>query len=89
MTDFYADFHGAGAAGLSADQYFYKQVFDAFQANVQGGTLPFFNKELDKILQAAEPMIRTLFPVSPAESTTRTAGTTTSFLSCLATQGTR
>lgn len=49
MTDFYADFHGAGAAGLSADQYFYKQVFDAFQANVQGGTLPFFNKELDKI----------------------------------------
>lgn len=49
MTDFYADFHGAGAGGLSAEQYFYKQVFDAFQANTRGRTLPFFNKDLKKI----------------------------------------
>ncbi|MBQ9282276.1 MAG: hypothetical protein IJ207_08780 [Treponema sp.] len=47
MADFYSDFHGS--FGLTAEQYFYKQVFDAFKANTENQTLPFFNKDLDKI----------------------------------------
>jgi hypothetical protein len=47
MTDFYADFHGR--EGLTAEQFFYKQVFDAFKANTENKTLPFFNKDLNKI----------------------------------------
>ena len=47
MTDFYADFHGQ--LGLSAEQFFYKQVFDSFKANTENHTLPFFNKDLNKI----------------------------------------
>lgn len=47
MTDFYADFHGR--EGLTAEQFFYKQVFDAFKANTENQTLPFFNKDLNKI----------------------------------------
>jgi len=49
MTDFFADYHGIGANGLSAEQYFYKQVFDAFQANTENQSLPFFSKDLNKI----------------------------------------
>ena len=47
MTDFFADFHGR--QGLTAEQYFYKQVYDAFKSNTENGTLPFFNKDLNKI----------------------------------------
>ena len=49
MTDFYSDFRGVGANGLTAEQYFYKQVFDAFKANTENQTLPFFNKDLSRI----------------------------------------
>lgn len=49
MTDFYSDFRGVGAGGLTAEQYFYKQVFDAFKANTENQTLPFFNRDLNKI----------------------------------------
>ena len=48
MADFYSDFHGS--FGLTAEDFFYKQVFDAFQANTENQTLPFFNKDLNKII---------------------------------------
>lgn len=44
---FFKDFHNQG--GLSAEQFFYKQVFDSFSKNIENQTLPFFNKDLDKI----------------------------------------
>lgn len=49
MADFFSDFHGVGANGLSAEQFFYKQVFEAFKANAENQALPFFNKDLNKI----------------------------------------
>lgn len=49
MTDFYSDFHGVGAHGLTAEQYFYEQVFKSFSANTENHSLPFFNRNLNKI----------------------------------------
>lgn len=49
MEFFFSDFHGTGANGLPAEQYFYKQVFENLKENTQNGTLPFFNKDLNKI----------------------------------------
>lgn len=49
MTDFYSNFSGFLNDGLSAEQYFFKQTYEAFKHNVENGTLPFFNKELNKI----------------------------------------
>ena len=49
MTDFFSNFDGFVSGGVSAEQYFYRQVFEAFKTNVENGTLPFFNKDLNKI----------------------------------------
>ena len=49
MTDFYADFHGVGANGQTAEQYFYSQIFNAVKENTELGTLPLFNRALNKI----------------------------------------
>jgi|GEM_PF-2847111 len=49
MTDFFSNYNGFVRGGLSAEQYFYKQVFEAFKTNVEKGSLPFFNKDLNKI----------------------------------------
>lgn len=49
MTDFFSNFDGFTKNGLSAEQYFYNQVFEAFKFNVENNTLPFFNNDLNKI----------------------------------------
>ena len=49
MTDFYSNFSSFEKDGQTAQQYFYKQIYEAFKENTQNNTLPFFNKDLNKI----------------------------------------
>ena len=49
MTDFFSNFSSFSNGGLSAEQFFYKQVYEAFKSNTENNTLPFFNKDLNKI----------------------------------------
>jgi len=49
MTDFYADYKSFQNGGQTAQQYFYKQIYETFKANTENNTLPFFNKDLNKI----------------------------------------
>ena len=49
MTDFFSNFDGFTKNGLSAEQYFYTQIYEAFKSNVENNTLPFFNNDLNKI----------------------------------------
>lgn len=49
MVDFASDWRGFDSNGLSADQFFYEQLYKAFAENTKNGTLPFFNKELDSV----------------------------------------
>lgn len=49
MIEFYSDYNGFTMNGLSAEEYFYMQTFEAFKANVENQSLPFFNNDLNKI----------------------------------------
>ena len=49
MTDFFSNFSGFSNGGLSAEQFFYNQVFEAFKTNTENNSLPFFNNDLNKI----------------------------------------
>ena len=49
MTDFASDFRKVNALGLSAEQFFYHKVYEAFCNNIENDTLPFFNQNLNQI----------------------------------------
>lgn len=49
MTNFASDWKNFDSNGLSADQFFYDQLYKSFAENTKNGTLPFFSREPDSV----------------------------------------